>query len=582
MAPLQRGFPKLAESGSETHFEIIRQWLASCDSNHKGLCIPFPGNGATVALPTRLLDVGDTDSPTIRLVETKELPVAEAGTDGHFSPYIALSHPWGPKPHFCTYPDDPDNPLAPHSLTQHKKSINISDLPATFYDAVLAVRALGRRYLWIDSLCILQGPRGDFKNEAKKMETVFSSAYCVLAASCASSQQDGFLHVLPGGEAQRAKRDRDVVTIQPPGRSTAVYVCEMIDRFDEHVLRSSLSRRAWVLQERALARRTVFFTERQTYFECGHGVRCETMTHMTKYALPSPPSTHQVCDADPSSSKLASFLGDPTFPSRALTGNRGEEIRWYQSLYTSYSRLDLSYDEDRPIAIRGLESRLVAALQTKYGRTFEGAYGVLNDGPTGGLLHRSLLWRRGAARGDARVLEGIVFPSGHEGAPTWSWMSCRGGIDFVQVPGDSVDWEHLDFSPPMTSWRPQQQLGVRRDGDGLHATTLIARCWDFCVDLGGGAAAGEGIGLTYDAPGMTSSRTFRCVVVGRGKAGTTQDIKKRRYFVIVVTPASSRGRGRTNAGASRDLRRYYRAGAGVLTGRFILNVDKEGEEIAIV
>ncbi|KAK3898301.1 heterokaryon incompatibility protein-domain-containing protein [Staphylotrichum tortipilum] len=212
-------------------------------------------------------------------------------------------------------------------LTSHKKSISISDLPATFHDAVLAVRALRKCYLWIDSLCTLQGSRGDFKEEAKKMETVFSSAYCVLAASCASSQRDGFLHTQPGREAQWARRDREVVTIQSPDRAAAIYSCEMIDNFDQHVLEGGLNRRAWVLQERALARRTVYFTERQTYWECGHG-------------------------------QARLFPGDPTFPSRALAGNRG-----YQVLYTSYSRLGLSYDEDCPLAIRGLESRLVAAMQ---------------------------------------------------------------------------------------------------------------------------------------------------------------------------------------------------------------------------
>ncbi len=261
--------------------------MASCDKNHEELCIPSHSSAVTTTtLPTRLLDVGEPDSPTIRLVETRETAIP-ASPDGHFSPYIALSHPWGPKPHFCTYPDDPGHPLAPHTLSQHKQSISVSDLPATFHDAVRTVRALGKRYLWIDSLCILQGPRGDFKDEAKKMEAVFSSAYCVLAASCATNQRDGFLR-----GTQRARRDRDVVAIHPPpappGRSGAalapavVYVCEMIDDFGQHVLGGALNRRAWVLQERALARRTVYFAERQTYWECGHGVRCETLTHMTK------------------------------------------------------------------------------------------------------------------------------------------------------------------------------------------------------------------------------------------------------------------------------------------------------------
>jgi hypothetical protein len=43
-----------------------------------------------------------------------------------------------------------------------------------------------------------------------------------------------------------------------------------------------LNKRGWVLQERALARRTIYFTARQTYWECGCGVRCETLTRLHK------------------------------------------------------------------------------------------------------------------------------------------------------------------------------------------------------------------------------------------------------------------------------------------------------------
>jgi hypothetical protein len=48
------------------------------------------------------------------------------------------------------------------------------------------------------------------------------------------------------------------------------------------VLGGELHSRGWVLQEHALARRTLFFTEHQTYFECGNGVRCETSTKLSK------------------------------------------------------------------------------------------------------------------------------------------------------------------------------------------------------------------------------------------------------------------------------------------------------------
>ena len=178
--------------------------------------------------------------------------------------WIALSHQWGDPPHYST---------EPHNLEERKSGMALTDLPATFRDAVEVTRALGRRYLWIDSICIIQGASGDFHSESKRMEDIYSGAYCILAASRASDHSSGFL---------QSRKQRKYVTLHPEGSSTCVFVCESIDNFKEHVLDGALNRRGWVLQEHALARRTVFFTEHQTYFECGRGVRCETMTKMSK------------------------------------------------------------------------------------------------------------------------------------------------------------------------------------------------------------------------------------------------------------------------------------------------------------
>lgn len=136
-----------------------------------------------------------------------------------------------------------------------------------------ATRALGVRYLWIDSICIVQGSDGDFGAEAKRMERVFRGAYCVLAASCAVGQRSGFL---------KPRRERDYVPMWSKEGKGPFYVCENLDDFDTHALRGHLNSRGWVLQEHALARRTIFFTEHQMYLECGEGVQCETGTKMTK------------------------------------------------------------------------------------------------------------------------------------------------------------------------------------------------------------------------------------------------------------------------------------------------------------
>jgi hypothetical protein len=173
-----------------------------------------------------------------------------------------LSHPWGQGTHFCTFRDN---------LEEYKENVSFDKLPATFKHAVTTTRELGLRYLWIDSICIIQGKDGDFAQEAKRMEDVFSSAYCVLAASSANGQEDGFLN---------PRKENDFITFEKDGQP--LYVSRFMDDFNTHVLDGPLSKRGWVLQERALAHRTIFFTDRQTYWECGEGVRCETLIKMDK------------------------------------------------------------------------------------------------------------------------------------------------------------------------------------------------------------------------------------------------------------------------------------------------------------
>lgn len=177
--------------------------------------------------------------------------------------YLALSHPWGSPPHFCT---DQSN------YEKHKLGIDFKKLLATFQDAVEMCRALSIRYIWIDSICIIQGEHGDFEQESQRMEEVFSSAYCVLAASSATCQTDGFL---------KPREKREYLTVVRDG-SLPLYICQSIDDFELHVIDGSLNKRGWVFQERELARRTIYFTSKQTYWECGEGVRCETLTKMYK------------------------------------------------------------------------------------------------------------------------------------------------------------------------------------------------------------------------------------------------------------------------------------------------------------
>jgi hypothetical protein len=241
--------------GSKLHFRMLKEWLQDCDKCHNDHKF-----GSEKELPTRVLDVKTQQGPDIlRLRETER----ERGR------YIALSHRWGE--------DESRKPLSTtrENKGAHYKEIKFGDLPKTFRDAVAVTRGLGIRYLWIDSLCIIQGDNEDWEEESKLMHSVFANAFCTIAATSAKDSWEGFL--VRRAVTQTVKLvDRRA---EPPFH---VYACEVGGNFHDDVVNGGLNKRAWVLQERALSRRTIHFTAAQTYWECGSVIRCETLIQMVK------------------------------------------------------------------------------------------------------------------------------------------------------------------------------------------------------------------------------------------------------------------------------------------------------------
>lgn len=62
-----------------------------------------------------------------------------------------------------------------------------AELPNTFQDAITVTRMLGLKYIWIDSLCIVQDDAQDWEREAAKMAIIFEAAYVTIAATAASN-----------------------------------------------------------------------------------------------------------------------------------------------------------------------------------------------------------------------------------------------------------------------------------------------------------------------------------------------------------------------------------------------------------
>ncbi|KAI1457297.1 hypothetical protein F4805DRAFT_457862 [Annulohypoxylon moriforme] len=490
---IQRGFPYLAKPESETQVRLFQHWLNDCDKNHTEIC-----RGPSITRrPTRLIDVrAGRSSDGLRLLDP-----SPPSHDPEGSRYIALSHRWGDPRHHAYFRTTRSN------IETWKTSIDYRQLPKNFQDTVTVTRNLGIRYLWIDSLCIIQGDDGDFRNESRFMEDYYSGAYCTIAASSADGST-GFLGTR--STTGDTIRQCHALQIQKDSASpeSTFYICNNIDNFARDVEESPLSKRGWVFQERALSRRTIHFTDTQAYWECGHGVRCETMSRLFN--------------------RKSSFLSDPNFPQSLALYYKGMRTEFFQSIYSRYSALDFSNETDRPVAMLGLERRLanVYAAHAKYG--------ILDKS----YLHRSLLWQIGDTK---KPLQEIRYKDG-SGVPSWSWMAVMGPIKYMDAPFASMEWDS-DIKSPFedNSENVDPQLVPNYI---VSARTVLREVNDES--------------LMYDRPedkNDQNNRMPKCVVIG-WEEREKEDVTLELYVLLIIPTGTSEG----------GYENYKRIGVAHITG----------------
>jgi len=77
------------------------------------------------------------------------------------------------------------------TLTQHMASIAFSSLPRTFQDSITTCRYLGIRFIWIDSLCIIQDSVEDWEAKSSMMGNFYKNSVLTIAAVSAADSRMG-------------------------------------------------------------------------------------------------------------------------------------------------------------------------------------------------------------------------------------------------------------------------------------------------------------------------------------------------------------------------------------------------------
>ncbi|WYZ43587.1 hypothetical protein EsH8_VII_000023 [Colletotrichum jinshuiense] len=377
-------------SDSTDVFNTARYWLKDCTANHAKCA------RKSSSLPTRVIDIGLQANDVPRLYVTR----------GRVAPYVALSHCWGG--------DIPCKTLKA-TLQEYQTRLPVEHLPRNFLDAMRVTRELGLRYVWIDALCIIQDSEEDWKAEARKMAPLYSDAFVTVAILDAEKSTRGFL----------GPRRRPHVFISPDYAlcQEKLTALDMLDL-------SPLDTRGWCMQERFLSPALLHFSQDQIFWECHTGVATED-SGCTQYLR----RTRQISSHVNNSKQGFAALRKSHRNIETL-----DLSSWY-TLVEEYNSRDLTYDSDKFAALAGAAERFRSANSGDY---IAGLW--KNDLPTGLFWSPRIMRPIGFApmMQDVGSLSKPVDPQ----APSWSWASVNGAVEFAFKGGTERNWTEERWVDP--------------------------------------------------------------------------------------------------------------------------------------
>jgi hypothetical protein len=374
-------------SGSSAKTILLQKWMNKCLQTH-AVCQRLLKR----YWPTRLIDVGTVAAYECRLCITEQKE-----TQG---PYATLSHCWG---------DAVLTKLLLNNFDDMIVSIDEGNLPLTFREAIATVRELGIRYIWIDSLCIIQDSVVDWQRESASMTQVYRNAICCLAATGAQDSTQGLY--LARDSPQVPQRITSSWTNQPNATYQAVNPSVSGLMVLEPL--GPLSHRAWCYQELRLSRRIIHFTKEQIIWECQETRAYELLPFGThKYDHDRNTIRHNL--------QRNMFGQDGTTSS--VDGITPHEF-WI-TMVQEYSVKKLARSSDRLIALSGLSRLLQKSMGSEY---------------VAGLWRKQfelhLLWRVTEKR-EARP---------ENRGPSWSWAALDTGVWYgpFRFPQKFQDYQSL-------------------------------------------------------------------------------------------------------------------------------------------
>lgn len=374
---------------------------------------------------------------------------------------MALSYVWGKDSEHTRYQTTRSN------LSSYEHGIKRRVLPLTIRDAIYVTHKLGFRWLWVDSLCIVQDSDEDKAHEIGRMHHIYRYAHVTIMAGSAEGVGSGFLQkrssAPPDDESdiQESTPPDDESDIQEFGVLVLPFICPPYpsssagchnDHLPPHKLQvgqvyltdsygyprltsddlGCIATRAWCMQEHLLSPRALIFAPEMLLFRCltantaSVGSSCYSMD----FEIRIPTSL---------------FLPQTAPAAEPESKDWAEICKAWMRVARDYTQRTASDESDKLVACAALAEQFHCLLGSEY------LAGLWRSDTT---LLIQLLWQVFPPR---ILLLGCQHtrPAAYR-APSWSWAAIEGPVVF-----------HPGYSNTRSLWVPLTSVALAE----------VTKCW---------------------------------------------------------------------------------------------------------
>lgn len=329
--------------------------------------------------------------------------------------YIALSYVWGQAASFglCTKRENLSTLSRPSSLDRSHTQDGVSKrLPKTIADAISFCRFIGQRYLWVDSLCIVQDDPDEKRRLIHGMNSVYENADLTLVALSGVDAEAGLAGISPRGcDTDNCGREHlfheiDGTCSIGTGRISLI----------EQIQCSHWNARGWTYQEQLLSPRKLYFASGEVFYECGHqtlreGYAFETSSGSARLGAPWYGRNRNKDPLDAAQPKNTLMTMNASDPQRLDTE--------FQKIVSVYTRRNLKEPGDILHALTGVYNKFYSSSD------WDGLGISALQGVPMRCFSRALLWYTPNPCHTRRSDVSGASPS------TWSWVSFITPVDFA-------------------------------------------------------------------------------------------------------------------------------------------------------